>query len=79
MPVTRKVDSTLAKLTRHEISNLRGLILNAIYEQPPHHSPAYNAPMAYELSVLNWDLATDLSGMPHLYDEWWLTRNTDIA
>jgi len=74
-----KIDRTLAKLTPSELKMFRDVLLDAMYAQPPHTSPAYNPLLAYELSVLNWDVCSDLAGNPHLFDEWWLTQNTDIA
>ena len=74
-----KIDSTLSRLTPGEVRTLRGMIIEAIRDQPAYDDPAFDAPMAYELSVINWDMAMDIAGTTHLYDEWWLTRNTDIV
>jgi hypothetical protein len=68
-----KIDSTLSQLLPGEALRLRDMIIDAIHEQPSHLSPDFNGPMAYELSVLNWDLCNDLTGHVHVYDEWWLT------
>ena len=67
----QKIDSTLAVLSDQEKHVLQRFIREAIYNQPPHTSTRFDAPMAYELTVLNWDLATDLAGTVHVYDEWW--------
>jgi hypothetical protein len=34
------------------------------------HVPNWDAETAYELSVLNWDIANDIAGRVHLFDEW---------
>jgi len=75
----RKLDTTLIKLTDQERRELRDRIIQAINDQPSHMSPDFDGPVAYELSVLNWDLCSDMAGTPHLFDEWWLTRHTDIV
>ena len=67
----KPIDSSLSKLTDADLVNLRTLIVDAICDQPSHDDPAFNAAMAYELSVLNWDILGDIAHVVHLYDEWW--------
>lgn len=77
--MTFKLDSTMSRLTPGEAKEWQQVIRQAISDQPAYDSPEFNRPLAYELTVINWDLAMDIAGTPHLFDEWWLTRNTDIV
>ena len=65
-----KIDSTLTRLNHYELSNLKDCMVQAICDQPAHDDPEFDAEMAYELSVLNWDIANDIAGRVHLFDEW---------
>ena len=65
-----KIDSTLTVLSSDEKTTLRSMIVQAINDQPPHDSSKFDAELAYELSVINWDLCNDMAGRVHLFDEW---------
>lgn len=75
-----KMDSTLQPLTISELQAFREVILGALYDQPHHESPAFNPSLAYEMSVLNWDIVREMSGMgPFLFDEWWTGEFPSVA
>jgi len=74
-----KLDSTFTRLTHNEKRELRDEIITEMDLLGAHDSDTFDRGLAYDLSVILWDLSYDIALTPHLFDEWWTTKYANLV